>query len=70
LEEAVKDWKKALELRPDFVEVYFNLGITYLQTGQKSEALNMLNQCKSKFFSSLPPSEQDRLNRLIAEAKR
>ena len=68
--EAVSDWKKALELQPDFVDVYFNLGITYLQIGDKAEALKILNLCKSKFYSLLPLSEQGRLDRLIAEANR
>jgi arylsulfatase A-like enzyme/predicted Zn-dependent protease len=68
--EAMRDWKRALELQPDFVDVYFNLGITYLQTGNKSEALQILNRCKEKFYNRLPPSEQNRLNRLIAEATR
>jgi superkiller protein 3 len=68
--EAIRDWKKALELQPDFVDVYFNLGITYLQIGDKSEALKILNICKSKFYSLLPLSEQGRLDRLIAEASR
>lgn len=68
--EAIRDWKRALEHQPDFVDVYFNLGITYLQTGNKSEALRVLNRCKEKFYNRLPSSEQDRLDRLIAEATR
>jgi len=68
--EAIRDWKRALELQLDFVDVYFNLGITYLQTGNKSEALRILNRCKEKFYGRLPPTEQSRLNRLIAEATR
>ncbi len=68
--EAIRDWKKTLELQPDFIAVYFNLGITYLEAGDKSEALQILNRCKEKFYNRLPSSEQDRLNRLIAEATR
>jgi len=68
--EAIRDWKKALDLQPDFIDVYFNLGITYLQAGNKSEALRVLNRCKEKFYSRLPPTEQSRLDRLIAEATR
>jgi tetratricopeptide (TPR) repeat protein len=69
-DDAVRDWKKALEIKPDFVDVYFNLGIAYLQIGNKSAALEVLNMCKKKFFSKLPPSEQHRLERLISEAMR
>jgi len=69
-DDAMRDWRKALELQPEYVDVYFNLGITYLQVGNKSEALKILNLCKEKFFRQLPPSEQRRLDRLIAEANR
>ncbi len=68
--EALRDWKKALELQPDFIDVYFNLGITYLQAGNKSEASRILNRCKEKFYDRLPPPEQGRLDRLIAQATR
>jgi arylsulfatase A-like enzyme/Flp pilus assembly protein TadD len=68
--DAIRDWKKALELQPDFIDAYFNLGITYFQAGNKSEALRILTQCKKKFYDRLPPSEQGRLDRLIAEATR
>jgi len=67
---AIRDWKKAVELRPDFVDVYFNLGITYLEIGNKAEALNILRLCKKRFYSRLPASERGRLDRLIAEATR
>jgi len=70
ISEAIQDWNKALELQADFVEVYFNLGITHIQTGNKSEALKILNQCKKMFFNRLPLDEQGRLDRLIAEASR
>ncbi len=66
--EAIRDWERALEIQPDFIDVYFNLGITYLQAGNKSEALRLLNRCKEKFYDRLPPSEKGRLDRLIAEA--
>jgi arylsulfatase A-like enzyme/Flp pilus assembly protein TadD len=68
--EAIRDWKRALELQPDFIDAYFNLGITFLQEGNKSEALQILNRCKEKFYDRLPPSEKGRLDRLIAEATR
>jgi tetratricopeptide (TPR) repeat protein len=68
--EAIEDWKKALELRPDFVDVYFNLGITYLEIGEKTEASKILNVCKKRFYNRLPPHDQSRLDRLISEANR
>ncbi len=69
-DEAIRDWKKAMELQPDFVDVYFNLGITYLETGNKPEALQVLNSCKERFYSRLSPNDRGRLDRLIAEATR
>jgi tetratricopeptide (TPR) repeat protein len=68
--DAIRDWKRAMELQPDFVDVYFNLGITYLETGQKAEASKILNLCKKRFYNRLPPNDKSRLDRLIAEANR
>ena len=68
--EAITDWQKALELQPDFVDAYFNLGITFLEIGKKAEASKILNLCKKRFYSQLSPNDQSRLDRLIAEANR
>jgi arylsulfatase A-like enzyme/Flp pilus assembly protein TadD len=68
--DAIRDWKRAMELQPDFVDVYFNLGITYLETGQKAKASEILNLCKKRFYNRLSPDDRGRLDRLIAEANR
>ncbi len=68
--DAVRDWKKALEIKPDFIDVYFNLGVTYLQAGNKDEALKILDLCKKRFYDRLPSKEQGRLDRLISEARK
>ena len=68
--EAIQDWKKAIELRPDFVDVYFNLGITYLEIGEKTKASEVLNSCKKRFYQRLSSVDRGRLDRLIAEANR
>ncbi|UCE43083.1 MAG: sulfatase-like hydrolase/transferase [Candidatus Aminicenantes bacterium] len=68
--EAIRDWKRAMELQPDFVNVYFNLGITYMEIGEKTEAAKILKLCKKKFYKRLSLSEQGRLDRLITEATR
>jgi arylsulfatase A-like enzyme/Flp pilus assembly protein TadD len=68
--DAILDWKRTLELQPDFIDVYFNLGITYLEIGEKTEASKILNLCKKRFYRRLPPNEQSRLDRLISEAIR
>jgi arylsulfatase A-like enzyme/Flp pilus assembly protein TadD len=68
--QAIQDWKKAIELRPDFVDVYFNLGITYLEIGEKTEASEILDLCKKRFYQKLSSNDRSRLDRLIAEANR
>lgn len=70
LDRAIQDWNRALELRPDFIDVYFNLGVTYLRTGNKQAALDILGRCKQKFYDRLPQPAKERLERLIAEAGR
>jgi len=66
--EALRDWKKAIKIKPDFTEVYFNIGITYLQLKSNRQALKYLNICKEKFYNKLSVNEQNRLNRLINQA--
>jgi tetratricopeptide (TPR) repeat protein len=69
-EEAIADWKKAIELNPDFIDPYFNIGITYLETGDKTAAFYYLNTCLEKYANQLSANELQRLQRLIAEAKK
>ncbi len=69
-EEAIADWKKAIELNPGFIDPYFNIGITYLETGNPAEALHYLNACLAECSGQLSATDLDRLRRLIAEAER
>ena len=64
------DWKKAIELKTDFIDPYFNIGITYLESGDKTGAFYYLNTCLEKFAKQLAENELQRLQRLIAEAKK
>jgi tetratricopeptide (TPR) repeat protein len=68
--EALADWKKALELDPEMSEPYFNLGLTYLEAGDKSEALRYFQRCQQKLGNTLAANEKSRLRRLIAEAEK
>ena len=68
--DALADWKKALELNPEMSDPYFNLGITYLERGDKAEALKYFRRCQQKLAATLSPAEKKRLLRLIAEAER
>jgi arylsulfatase A-like enzyme/predicted Zn-dependent protease len=66
--EAIADWKKALELDPQLRDAYFNLGITYLETGDKAAALAVFRRCQEELSLRLSPAEQNRLQRLMREA--
>jgi arylsulfatase A-like enzyme/Flp pilus assembly protein TadD len=67
--EAIKDWKKAIAVRPKFSEPYFNIGIAYLKKGDKKSALKFLKLGKDRLYSNLPENEKQRLDRLIREAQ-
>jgi tetratricopeptide (TPR) repeat protein len=67
--DAIADWKKALELDPQLRDAYFNLGITYLDTGDKAAALAVFKRCRETLSARLSPAEQNRLQRLIREAE-
>jgi arylsulfatase A-like enzyme/Flp pilus assembly protein TadD len=68
IQDALKDWKQVLTIKPRYIDVYFNIGVTYLQINAKQEALNYLKQCKDKFYHQLPPPARQRLDRLIRQA--
>jgi arylsulfatase A-like enzyme/Flp pilus assembly protein TadD len=68
VDKAIGDWKKAIEINPNFIDAYFNIGISYLGMGDKVSALKYFQLCKEKFNRKIPPQELQRLDRLIAEA--
>jgi arylsulfatase A-like enzyme/Flp pilus assembly protein TadD len=68
-QDALRDWKKAIEVKPSFIDVYFNIAVTYLQQNNKAAARDYLNRCKEKFYPQLPPGAKKRLDRLILQAK-
>lgn len=65
---AQKDWRKAIEVNPDFSEPYFNIGISYLKSGDKKSALRYFSLCKQRLYDRLPVRDQNRLDRLIRDA--
>jgi len=69
-EKAIKDWLKAIEIKPDYFDPYFSIGITYLKAGNKEAARTHFRLFKEKLYNRLPATEQERLNRLMAEAGR
>jgi tetratricopeptide (TPR) repeat protein len=69
ISEAIKDWKKTIEIQPDFINAYFNLAITFIRLNQRDEALKYLNILSEKYFNRLRKPQKDQLLRLIKDAK-
>jgi arylsulfatase A-like enzyme/Tfp pilus assembly protein PilF len=67
---AVKAWEKAVELKPDFGYPLYNLGLAYLTMENKPEALGYFLRYKEKAYSSLPPEEKAKLDRLIESCRK
>ncbi len=67
--DAIDYWKKALAIKPDFGLPLVNLGITLLEEGRAAEALDCFQKYREKFYSRIPAGEQQRIDRLIAEAR-
>ncbi|MEN8154187.1 MAG: sulfatase-like hydrolase/transferase [Acidobacteriota bacterium] len=65
-EGAISDWKNAIESKPDFIDPYFSVGITYMvKMKDKRKAYEYFTLCKKRVYKKLPQKEQQRLNRLI-----
>jgi Flp pilus assembly protein TadD len=62
---AIKNWKKAVELQPDFGFPLYNLGLTYLARGDKALALDYFMKYKNMFYAGLPAQEKEKLDALI-----
>jgi arylsulfatase A-like enzyme/Flp pilus assembly protein TadD len=68
VEKAVADWKKTVEINPNYIDAYFNIGISYLEIGDKASALKYLLLCKERLAAKLPAKDRQQLDRLIAQA--
>jgi arylsulfatase A-like enzyme/Tfp pilus assembly protein PilF len=68
-ERAIACWKQVLDIDPGFTDIYFNLGITLIETGRRQEALKYLNMCKEKYSDRLSEKERQQLDSLISEIK-
>ncbi len=64
--QAIKYWKDAISNKPDFIEVYFNLAITLIETGNKAEARRYLDILKGKYLHRLNQGSRDQLKRLLS----
>lgn len=68
VKKAIADWEKTIEINPNYIDAYFNIGISYLQIGDKTSALKHLLSCKERLGAKLPPKDRQQLDRLIAQA--
>jgi len=70
INDAVLDFKKAIKLKPEYFEAYFNLSIILYQSGRKEEALKYLNQYKEKYYDQINQGKRDVLDRLISDLEK
>jgi tetratricopeptide (TPR) repeat protein len=68
IQKAQQDWAKAIQVNPSFADPYFNIGISFLRSGDKASALQYFNLCRERLYNKLPVGDQQRLNRLIGQA--
>lgn len=65
LDEAVKCWEQALSLDPQFGNALFNIGVAYLDSGQKEKALTYFTAYKKSFGNRLSEKEKQQLELLV-----
>ena len=70
LDGAIENWEKAVELKPDYGYALYNLGLTYLAKGLKSQALVYFMRYKTGFYDSLSVEEKNKLDRLIENCRK
>lgn len=68
-DEAVKDFAMAIELSPEMINAYFNISDVLRKLDNPSRAYEYLSLCKKRFYDRLSPSDQEGLDKLIAEVK-
>jgi Tfp pilus assembly protein PilF len=69
VEPALRDWRKVLELQPDFTDAYFNIAVTLIALGRKAEAGDYLQTLQTRYARLLSVRDQQTLRRLQAAAK-
>ena len=69
LDGAIYSWEKALEIRPDFGQTLYNLGLVYLYKGDKIKALDYFNKYKEDYYHLLPLTRRKKLEDLIQKCK-
>lgn len=69
IDDAIFIWEKSLELKPDYTFPLYNLGVAYLDKGDKDKAFKYLEKYKAKCYSLIPLKERERIDVLIRQCK-
>jgi tetratricopeptide (TPR) repeat protein len=70
LGDAVFCWEKALAINPDFPRAHRALALVHLTLGNKTKALEMLEDFKTRYYHLMPPAERLKLDNLMKECRR
>jgi tetratricopeptide (TPR) repeat protein len=70
LDQAIYHWEKVLEFRSDYHTTLYNLGLAYLNKGDKKRALDRLLRLKQEFFHLYPEEERQKIEALIVECRK
>lgn len=69
LDGAMANWKRAVELKPDYGFALYNLGLVCLQRGENAQALDYLQRYKIRYYAVLPRRERQQLDELISRCR-
>ena len=69
LDGAIYCWEKALQLKPDFDQALYSLGLAYFDKGETAKALGYFTQYKERYSQLLTPEESKELDDLIQKCK-
>jgi len=68
-DDAIAAWEQAIRRKPDYGEALYNLGVAYLEKGEKARALETLTKYKNHNYSSLGPAEKKDFDELILKCR-
>ncbi len=69
LDDAVACWKEALKLVPDYDYPLYNLGLAYLEMGEKKTALDYFLRYRERFSRTLSLAEKTKLDEYIQKCR-
>jgi tetratricopeptide (TPR) repeat protein len=69
-EGAIYCWMKALEADANFSPALFDLAVTYINTGDKAKAFDILSDYKKRNYHLMPLVEREKLNALLEKSRK